>query len=82
MPASFARELRQSSTLWGRVGGRGRRRRDSEDNFNIHINVSSLREVKLALFRSKKFSLVSPPSYFSIKEFRQRHSEIRDLCFL
>lgn len=61
MPASFARELTHKAAYYmcvcvGVGGGGEGGRRGSEDNFKIHINVSSLREVKLVLFRPKKFS--------------------------
>lgn len=72
----------------GGGGGGEAGRRGSEDNFKIHINVSSLREVKLVLFRPKKFSsgtttiLLLNKGVVTTKTFRQRNSEIRDLGFL
>lgn len=73
---------------YGAGWGRGEEERGSEDNVKIHTNVSSSREVKLALFRSKKFSsgittiLLLNKGVVSTKTFRQRNSEIRDLGFL
>lgn len=58
------------------------------DKYTIHIKVSSLRKVKLALVRPKKFSsgitsiLILNKGVVTTKTLRERNSEIRETAFL